>query len=49
LAADVFGCVKLWFNRRHHLLSNFVLNRKYVGKLAIVAFSPNMITGCCVD
>jgi len=41
----VFSRVKLWFNSRHHPLSDFVLHRKYVGKLAVVAFSPDVIAG----
>jgi len=43
VTAEVFGCVKLWFNCPHHPLSNLLLYREKVGKLAIVAFGPHVI------
>jgi hypothetical protein len=41
----VFGCIKLWFNRRHYLFRNLVLQHKYICKLAIVTFSRDVIAG----
>src|SRR5262245_6749104 len=49
LGTEVFCSVKLRFNSADNSLRYLVLNREYVGNVAVIAFCPDMAAGCDID
>ena len=49
LRVKIFRRVKLRFDRGNNRLSDLVLNREYVGNIAIVAFGPYVAAGFSVN